>query len=67
MMLILCAALLTSAGSCAAPGGNGLFCDVVPGPITFPEDVAQAVVRGARQEAVNIAAQNGYGERNCGW
>jgi hypothetical protein len=29
--------------------------------------VAAAVVRGARQEAVNIAAQNAFGASNCGW
>jgi hypothetical protein len=62
MILSLCAVSLVSA--CAAPGD---FCEVVSGPIQFPEQVAAVVVQGARPEAVKIDTQNRYGAARCGW
>jgi hypothetical protein len=41
---------------------------VVAGPILLPAEVAQVVVRDAREAAVSIRSQNAWGEKNCdGW
>lgn len=60
----LSVALLVGISACA-PVGN--FCDVVSGPILFPEAVAGVVVTEARREAERLDVQNRYGAANCGW
>jgi hypothetical protein len=56
-----------ASGCTTSHGGASLFCDVVSGPIQFPEQVAAVVVQGARPEAVKIDTQNRYGAARCGW
>jgi len=57
---------LASLSACVAPP-PGDFCLVVSGPILFPAEVAQVVVKDARAEAVKIDTQNRYGAARCGW
>jgi hypothetical protein len=64
MMTLWSLGLLASLSACA-PAGD--FCEVVSGPIQFPEQVAAVVVQGARPEAVRIDTQNRYGAARCGW
>jgi hypothetical protein len=64
MMMLWSLGLLASLSACAVPGD---FCEVVSGPIQFPEQVAAVVVQGARPEAVKIDTQNRYGAARCGW
>ena len=59
--------LALSLGSLVSACTGGNFCDVVPGPILFPDQVATVVVQGARAEAVNLDVQNQYGAKHCGW
>lgn len=58
-MLLLSASL---AGACSVPGD---FCDVVQGPLEFPAEAAQTLVREARAEVVRIDAQNTYWRNHC--
>lgn len=58
-MLLLSASL---AGACSVPGN---FCDVVQGPLEFPAETAQTLVREARPEVVRIDAQNAYWRSKC--
>ena len=57
---------LASLSACVATPSSD-FCLVVSGPILFPAQVAQVVVRDARAEAVKIDTQNRYGAARCGW
>ena len=64
IMMLWSLGLLAIVSACA-PAGD--FCEVVSGPIQFPEQVAAVVVQGARPEAVKIDTQNRYGAARCGW
>lgn len=63
----LCAVSLAGLSTCGMQVGEGLFCDVVRGPIRFPGPVASVVVQDARPQAEAIDAQNRYGEAHCRW
>lgn len=50
--------------SCAVPGD---FCEVVIGAIEFEPETALQMTRTDRPSVEQIALQNEYGYRHCGW
>ena len=60
-MIWLIASLALSA--CA----RDTFCVVVPGPKEFAAETAQAMVATDRADVEQIATENEYGARHCGW
>lgn len=52
-----------SLASCSA----GDFCDVVPGPKLFAPETSAVMVRTDRPDVDQIAVENEYGRRHCGW
>jgi hypothetical protein len=53
------------AGSCASPPGD--FCDVAEPKHYATDQVADYVSDNDPKLADDIASENIYGERNCGW
>ena len=47
--------------------GKNDFCLVVPGPKLFDPETSKVMVQTDRPDVEQIAVENEYGKRNCGW
>ncbi len=61
--MMICSIALLGLASCAA----GDFCQVVPGEKRFAPATARAVLETDRDVLRQIAVENEFGHRHCGW